>query len=152
MADYLGPPPGATGASAVPVDPEAVRVGSKQYPKFHLASKISPPNWVSPYNPKVQFPMVDILPSDTWTVRHFIGGLFIITSETYDTREKVAAGKFGGDYINGIFITPEGHVSGGWICFKNPKKVILASDRKTYLVPSPSQDNGWEKIVFERVE
>jgi len=163
MADYLGPPPGA--GDAKPIDPETVRVDASKYPKFHVAAQSSPPAWTSEHSPDVgsRFPMVEILPADEWIVRHKVGELFLIVSDSYNQRQCASLlthgpgsgcfkSPFGGglrsDYLYSIFIAPNGRVSGGWKLLHNPKKVVLASDRRTYLVPSPWSNKGWEGVTF----
>jgi len=167
MADYLGPPPGANDAR--PIDPETVRVDAANYPKYHVATQSSPPPWTSEYDPDVhsRLPMVDILPTDEWIVRHKVGELFLIVSDSYTQRQCASllpegpgsgcfkspfSGHLSSDYLYGVFIAPDGRVSGGWKLLHNPKKVALASDRRTYLVPSPWGNKGWEGIHFQAVQ
>ena len=100
--------------------------------------------------------MVDILPTDEWVVRHTVGDLLVISSDAYDARQREALRRIGpgadSNYIHGIFITADGRVAGGWMLLKNPRSVILASERRTYLAPSPWGNKGWENVKFERAK
>jgi hypothetical protein len=165
MSDHLGPPPSATGEAATPIDPETTKVDSQVFPKFRVAQAVTPPRWTSPYdkNFKSRYPMVDILPSDEWVVRHRVGNSFLIVSPTYDERQcksllargpgagcfKSSLGdRYHSDYLYGIFITPDGRIAGGWKLLKNPERVVLSSERRTHLSPSPWGNEGWDGIVF----
>jgi hypothetical protein len=167
MADYLGPPPGV--GNVRPIDPETLRVDPSKYPKFHVVVASSPPRLRSEYNPNVRYryPMVDILPADEWYVRYKIGDLFLIVSDSYNQRQCAAlllvspyAGCFKSpfsthlvsDYLYAIYISPGGHISGGWKLIHNPKEVALSSDRRTYLVPLPWGNEGWEAITFQEAQ
>lgn len=158
MADYNGPPPGATGEWTKPIDPEAVKVDSHLFPKYRVFSVTEPPRWVSEYKPDFssRFPMVQILPSDEWVVRHTVNNLFLIESKSYNQRQNDSLREFGpgsgaGDYLYTIFITKEGLVTGGWKLLHNPKRVILSSDRRTFFSPPPWGNKGWEEIKFEKM-
>jgi hypothetical protein len=156
MADYLGPPPGADGSSVSPVDPEAVRVDSSKFARYRVKSLVSPPRWVSEYNPEFNsgYPMADILPSDEWLVRHEAGNLLLVISESYNRRQCQAQAtyKFSTCYLYTIFLTKEGVVSGGWKLLRDPKYVVLSSERHTFMTPSPWGNRGWEGVTFEQIQ
>ena len=156
MADYLGPPPGADGSNARPVDPEAVKVDPSKFSRYRVRSPVSPPKWVSQYNPELNsgYPMVDILPSDEWLVRHEAGNLLLVISESYNRRQCQAQAtyKFLTCYLYTIYLTKEGVVSGGWKLLRDPKSVVQSSERRTFMVPSPWGNSGWEGVTFEQFQ
>jgi hypothetical protein len=165
MSDHRGAPPGATGVAAVPIDPEAARLDSRLYPRFRISKVVTPPRWTSPYNKdfKSRYPMVDILPSDEWVVRHKVGDSYLIVSAAYDERQcksLLAHGpgagcfkspfgdRYHSDYLYAVFITPDGRPAGGWKLLKNPEQVVLSSERRIHMSPSPWGNEGWDGIVF----
>ena len=169
MADYLGPPPGASeyGSGQAPVDPDTFAVDSHKFPHFRVAAPFSPPRWISIYNPNVESgsPMVEIQPSDIWRVTHVVRNVQIIQSDSYTLRQceflaaaaphgtaggfkSLLGGECSTDYLYGIYIDPAGHLAGGWVLLRNPKQAFLKADRRTYFVPLADRNKGWEGIEF----
>jgi len=158
-ADYRGAPSLAPAESAKPVDPESFRVDSKNFPRYRLTHAFEPPRWTSEYDQSFtsRHPMVEILPSDEWIVRHQIGDLLLISCAAYDQRQwkllKAAEPGAGAkDYLYTIFIDREGRVAGGWMLLHNPERVIFSADRKTFLTPIPWGNKGWEGVQFEQIK
>ena len=165
MADYNGPPPNAQGSGLKPLDPEALRVDSKEYPVFHVTEIATPPLPLSEYKPEfVVAPrrfMVDILPTDKWNVTYKWMNYFLITSDAFIERQcefdsNCNRGVFNKKpqpyYFYAIYVNKDGKVSGGWKLLKNPKLVLLSSDRRTYFNPTEERNLGWEKVKFEKVK
>ena len=165
MADYNGPPPNAQNAGLKPIDPETLRVNSKEYPVFQVNEVATPPIPLSEYNP-AEFAvgnrfMADLLPTDRWNVTYKWMDYYLITSETYIERQcefynECNRGIFNKKpqpyYLYAIYVNKDGKVSGGWKLLKNPNIVGLSSDRKTYFNPSENRNTGWEKIKFEKIK
>jgi hypothetical protein len=169
FADYLGPPPEASGSGAKAIDPEDLRVDPGAYPTFRVAKATVPPQ-PSPEidrNAIRRIPMVQLLPSDEWRVTHKWGDLFLITSESYIQRQceseknlprwntNCFKGPFSSSYtpryLHAIYVNKDGRVSGGWKSLANPRMIGLSSDRKDYYNPSETGNIGWEGVKFEIV-
>lgn len=164
MADYNGPPPDAKGAGLKAIDPETLRVNPNEYPIFHVTEVAIPPQPLSEYRPELDLGrrfMADILPTDRWNVTYKWMDYYLITSESFIERQcefynECNRGVFNKKpqpyYLHAIYINKDGKVSGGWKLLKNPKNVLLSSDRKTYFNPSEDRNIGWEKVKFEKIK
>jgi hypothetical protein len=164
MVDYLGPLNHAAGT--IPIDPETVRVDPRAYPKFRAPRQFQPPRARSPYNADlVSFSPDVILPSDVWEVRYLVGDRYLIVSDAYEARQcdalketyrHCARNLFGPGYkpspFHAIWITRDGTSAGGWQMVENPEMVLLAADRRRYLVPPPWGNEGWEGFTFAPIQ
>jgi hypothetical protein len=161
-ADYLGPPSTIADRAARAIDPEDLRVNADMYPRFRVARAATPPPHMSRYDPSgPSRPMLPILPSDEWRVTYKLRELLIITSQSYDQRlcaskkascaRRILSSEYVPQWFSGIYVSSDGRISGGWVFLANPKRILLASDRKDYFSPETSGNSGWNEVIFERI-
>lgn len=141
-AYQLYAPPNATLHTALPgnyENPDLYRV--TYIARYSSVLALKPP---SPRYKNLNFrePMASIEPSDIWTVTHQINGRLIIFSQQYQARqEKVLSGKTNDLYS--LLIDADGRVNKGWFLFKNPRIVVLKSERMEIMDPSIRDSDGW---------
>lgn len=86
--------------------------------------------------------LADVQAGDVWVVTHIVQGRLIIFSEQFQARqERVLSGK--GNYLYSLIIDPDGRVNKGWFLLRDPKYVVLASERMTTMDPSIRDTEGW---------
>lgn len=96
--------------------------------------------------------LANIEVGDVWVVTHRVQGRLVIFSAQYQARqERILAGK--GNYLYSLFIDTEGRVNKGWLLLRDPRLVVLASERMTIMDPSIRDTNGWPtEPLFENNE
>ena len=145
-------PPGATinpPQSGKYENPDVYLVPSQER-KIYVATKA-----FSPPNPRRQaltlgIIMVDVEVGETWKVTHKIKDRLVIHSAQYQARqERSLSGK--GNYLYCLLIAEDGRINKGWFLLRDPKIVVLASERMTIMDPSIRDTEGWPDFpVFQR--
>jgi predicted small lipoprotein YifL len=122
-------------------NPDKYKVPESERRVFVALKSFSPPSpregvWRSRYS------MVDVLASEEWIVTHQINGRLVIFSAKYQARqERFVSG--GTTYLYCLLIDPDGRVNKGWFLLRDPKYVVLASERMTIMDPSIRDTEGW---------
>ena len=151
LADYIQ----AEGGGPRPVDPEALRVDSKQFPSFVAPREFRPPPAVIRPQP------VAIKTTDVWEVRYKVGRYFLLHSPSYDERmcehamnlhssnahRGLWSRKCESSYLYTISVDNDGRViSPGWQLVDNPKRVVFSSNRRTVLRLQPETPVEWRDV------
>lgn len=146
-------------------NPDKYKVDSSAYPKYVIKRELMPP---IPDRDEITsgLPFVKIQTTDMWYVTHKVGRLLLIFSDTYQMRECNAVwehdkfsgsfkGPFGAScisrYLYCLYISQDGRIF-GWKRLINPKRVALARDRYTIMVPPSHEASGWpSEPVFKAI-
>lgn len=128
-------------------NPDNYRVPVSDHVTYVATKTFSPPlpregSWTS------KSALADIKAGDVWSVTHRVQGRLVIFSVQYQARQKqVLAGK--GNYLYSLLIDTDGRVNKGWLLLRDPRLVVLASERMTIMDPSIRDTNGWPtELVF----
>lgn len=122
-------------------NPDRYKVAASDQTNYVATKSFSTPlpregAWIS------KTPTVDIEAGETWTVTHRVKNRLIIFSEKFQMRqERVSPGK--SNYLYSLIIDSDGRINKGWFLLRDPKYVVLASERMTIMDPSIRDTEGW---------
>ena len=125
-------------------NPDKYRVPESERKTYVATKTFSPPrpregSWTS------KSAMADIEPGDVWSVTHRVQSRLVVFSVQYQARQKqLLAGK--GNYLYSLLIDTDGRVNKGWLLLRDPKLVVLASERMTIMDPSIRDTDGWPSV------
>lgn len=93
-------------------------------------------------------PLSTIEVGDIWTVTHRVESRLVIFSQQYQARQERASPRQS-NYLYHLYIDPDGRINKGWLLLRDPKYVVLASERMTVMDPSIRDTDGWpDEPVF----
>ena len=116
--------------------------------KIYVATKTFSPPKPRRETLTLNISMVDIEAGDVWVVTHRVQNRLVIFSTQYQARqERALSGR--GNYLYSLLIDSDGRVNSGWFLLRDPRLVVLASERMTIMDPSIRATDGWpEEPVF----
>ena len=137
-------PPGAnlnTSLQGKYENPDKYRVPDAER-KTYIASKTFSPPQARRAAVNYGHAMADVQAGDVWVVTHRVQERLIIFSTQFQARqERALSGK--GNYLYCLIIDPDGRINKGWFFLRDPKYVVLASERMTIMDPSIRDTDGW---------
>lgn len=137
-------PPGANVNSSLPgryENPDNYRVAVPDQIKYVATKTFSTP---SPRRGALVLKTVtvDVEAGDVWTLTHRVKDRLIIFSEAFQKRQ-VRLSPRESNYLYHLIIDVDGRVNKGWFLLRDPKYVVLASERMTIMDPSIRDTDGW---------
>lgn len=137
-------PPGANVHSSMPgkyENPDNYRVAALDRVNYVATKSFSTP---SPRRGTLvlKTATADVEAGDVWTLTHRVKDRLIIFSETFQKRQ-VRRSPGESNYLYHLIIDADGHVNKGWFLLRDPKFVVLASERMTIMDTSIRDTDGW---------
>lgn len=130
---------------------EAYRVDSKDFSSYRSMSPIATTPLVSVKGTVIHELREGIKTTDIWKVTHAYKGYYYVFSNEYQTRQAELIKRTytwnvpANYYLDHLIIENSGTVI-GWISFKNPKSVLLPSDRAIVMDPEYWKNPEWQDL------